>query len=108
MVETQFNAKINCIRIDNGTEFIMKDFFKSKGILYQLSCVDTSQQNAIVERKHQHILNVARALRFHFSLRLKLWGDSILTIVYLINRLPSKHLNKKTPYENAFQTTSFI
>ena len=51
MVETQFNAKIKCIRSDNGTEFIMKDFFKSKGILHQLSCVDTPQQNAIVERK---------------------------------------------------------
>ena len=51
MVETQFNAKIKCIRSDNGTKFIMKDFFKSKGILHQLSCVDTPQQNAIVERK---------------------------------------------------------
>ena len=30
MVETQFNAKIKCLRSDNGAEFITKDFFKIK------------------------------------------------------------------------------
>ena len=72
MVETQFRTKIKCLRSDNGTEFFMKDFFKSNGILHQLTCVETPQQKAIVERKHQHILNVARALRFHSSLPLKM------------------------------------
>ena len=64
MVKTQFNRTIKTIRSDNGTKFYLKDFFHSNGILQQLSYVDTPQQNAIVERKHQHILNVARALKF--------------------------------------------
>ena len=62
MVETQFAKRVKVVRTDNGTEFVMKDFFARKGILHQLSYVETLQQNAIVERKHQHILNVARSL----------------------------------------------
>ncbi|KAF5193416.1 Retrovirus-related pol polyprotein from transposon re1 [Thalictrum thalictroides] len=67
MVKTQFNHPVRIIRSDNGAEFLsssMKLFYQNNGILHQRTCVDTPQQNGVAERKHRHLLEVARALRF--------------------------------------------
>lgn len=69
MVETQFTRKVKAIRSDNGTEFNVSDVCSERGIVHQLSCVETPEQNARVERKHQHLLSVARALMLQASLQ---------------------------------------
>jgi hypothetical protein len=100
LVERQFNKQVKIFRSDNGTEFTcMRRYFLDHGIIFQTSCTGTPQQNGRVERKHRHILNVARALRFQGNLPIKFWGECILTAGYLINRTPSTILNGKTPYE---------
>nr|GEX89942.1 retrovirus-related Pol polyprotein from transposon TNT 1-94 [Tanacetum cinerariifolium] len=99
MVKRQFNKHVKIVRSDNETEFAcMKRFFLDEGIIFQTSCVGTPQQNGRVERKHRHILNVARALRFQSSLPIDFWGECILTAGYLINPTLSSILNGKTPY----------
>ncbi|KAL0322510.1 UNVERIFIED_CONTAM: Retrovirus-related Pol polyprotein from transposon TNT 1-94 [Sesamum angustifolium] len=102
LVRNQFDRGIKVLRSDNGTEFINHEcqaLCNNLGIIHQTSCTYTPQQNGRVERKHRHLLNVARALMFQASLPIKFWGDAILTATYLINRTPTKVLNWQTPFE---------
>ncbi|KAL4586016.1 hypothetical protein LXL04_010646 [Taraxacum kok-saghyz] len=106
MVKTQFNKAIKRIRSDNGGEFVsteMQDFYATQGIVLETSCVKTPQQNGVVERKHRHLLEVARSLRFEAKLPIRFWGECILTATYIINRLPSKVIDYKTPFEILFK-----
>ncbi|GJZ34215.1 putative RNA-directed DNA polymerase [Tanacetum coccineum] len=102
LIKNQFGKIVKTFRSDNGTEFVNKMFSKfcvDNGIIHQTTCAYTPQQNGIVERKHRHLLNVARSLLFQGGLPLYLWSECIMTAAYLINRLPSSVLNGKTPFE---------
>ncbi|CAL1410196.1 unnamed protein product [Linum trigynum] len=102
MAATQFGQQVARIRADNGMEFqttSLRSFYDDHGIILQTSCTDTPQQNGVVERKHHHLLETARALRFRANLPLQFWGECVLTATYLINRLPTKVLQNRTPYE---------
>ncbi|CAM8970229.1 unnamed protein product [Rhodiola kirilowii] len=102
MIKTQFGKQIKIFRTDNGSEFFnhtLSQFLSAEGCIHQSSCVYTPQQNGVVERKHRHLLEVARALKFKAELPDFFWGDCVLTATYLINRLPSGLLQAKTPYE---------
>lgn len=105
MTERQFEKPVKAFCSDNGTKFMcLTSYFHEHGIIHQTSCIDTPQQYGRVERKHHHILNVARACLFQSKLPRKFWGESILTATHLINRTPSSVLQGKTPYELLFET----
>lgn len=99
MIETQYQGVIKAVRSDNAPELKFVNLFKKKGIVSFHSCPETPEQNSVVERKHQHILNVARALMFQSNVPKEFWGDCVLTAVFIINRLPTPFLNDRSPYE---------
>lgn len=53
----------------------------------------------MVERKHRHILEVARAIRFQGNIPITFWGECVLDAIYLINMMPTGTLHGKLPYE---------
>lgn len=92
MIHTRFNKKIKMFRSDNGGKFFnstCKELFQSQGILHQISCPYTPLQNGVVERRHRHILETARAIRFQGHLPTIYWGHCIQAVVNIINRVPS-------------------
>lgn len=98
LIENQHSLHVKIIRTDNGPEFNIPEFFSSKGIIHQTSCVESPQQNGRVERKHQHLLNVGRALLFQSKLPKEFWSYAILHATFIINKLPTQVLNNLSPH----------
>ncbi|XP_019085423.1 PREDICTED: uncharacterized protein LOC109126372 [Camelina sativa] len=95
-----FGMIVKTVCSDNGTAFMcLSSYFQQQGIVHQTSYVGTPQQNGRVERKHRHILNVARTLLFQASLPIKFWGEAVMIAAYLINRTPTPLHNNRSPYE---------
>lgn len=102
MVKTQYSAKLQIVRSDNGGEYDNAQFhryFQEHGLHHQTSCSQTPQQNGIAERKNMHILEITRTLLIAAHVPKHFWTDAVVTAVYLMNRLPSRILNYKTPLQ---------
>jgi histone deacetylase 1/2 len=102
-VERLFDKKILAMQTDWGGEYQkLNSFFQRVGISHLVSCPHAHQQNGPPERKHRHIVEVSLSLLAYASMPLKYWDEAFLTAVYLINRLPSKVIQSKTPMERLF------
>ncbi|RDX67671.1 hypothetical protein CR513_53416, partial [Mucuna pruriens] len=59
---------------NNGTEFVnleFSKFLKDNGVVHELTCMNTPQQNGVAERKNHHLVEVAKALLFQMMFKFK-------------------------------------
>lgn len=104
LVKKYFNFKIVSVQSDNEGEFRpLQTKLPPMGISYRLSCPHTHHQMGSVERKHRHLVETGLSLLAHASAPLSLWDEAFTTSCYLINRLPSKVITQKSPYELLFK-----
>ncbi|KAK9215471.1 hypothetical protein WN944_007476 [Citrus x changshan-huyou] len=94
--------KIKIFQSDGGGEFSSIAFIshlEKCGIIRQVSCPYTPEQNGIAKRKHRHIVETALTMMYHASLPMHLWVEAFLTAIYLINKMPLSTLGMKSPYQ---------
>ncbi|XP_070677935.1 uncharacterized protein [Malus domestica] len=69
------------------------------GLEKQLTAAYSPQQNGIAERKNRTIVEMAKSMMHEKNMPYTIWGETVNTAVYLLNRCPTKALDKKTPFE---------
>nr|GEV86011.1 copia protein [Tanacetum cinerariifolium] len=90
------------VRTDNGTEFKNKTlakFFDKVGITQKFSAARTPQQNGVVERRNQTLVEAARTMLTFANLPLFLWVEAIAKSCFTQNHSIIHKRFDKTPYE---------
>lgn len=91
MLERHYNIKV-CILYTEFGEFnsnAASKYLNQTGITWEPSALNAQQQNGIVECHMRTVIEGARAQMIDSNLPLKLWAESINTMVYIKNRSPT-------------------
>ena len=90
------------LRYDNGKEYTSKKFnhfCEEAGIEHQLIAPYTPQQNGVIERKNITIFEMTRCFMHEKGLPKEYGAEATNIVVFLLNRLPIKLVDGKTPFE---------
>ncbi|GJR22687.1 retrovirus-related pol polyprotein from transposon TNT 1-94 [Tanacetum coccineum] len=72
------------IRTDNGTEFVnqtLKSYYEDVEISHQTSITPTPQQNGLVKKRNQNLVEVARTMLIFSKVPLYLWAEDSCKIL---------------------------
>lgn len=102
LVEKECKSKMQTFITDRGGEFVSSEFNSScdeSDIKRHLTTPYTPQQNGKVERRNRTLMEMARSILEHMHMPNHLWGEAITHSTYLLNRVTTRALKDKTPYE---------
>ncbi|WVZ50199.1 hypothetical protein U9M48_001476 [Paspalum notatum var. saurae] len=100
--ENELGGKLKAFRSDRGGEFnsiAIGEFCGEHGIKHYTTAPYTPQQNGVVERRNQTVVEMAQCLLKSMDVPAAFWGEAVKTAVYILNRSPTKSLDGKTPFE---------
>ncbi|GJV31510.1 retrovirus-related pol polyprotein from transposon TNT 1-94 [Tanacetum coccineum] len=102
MIQVCLNASVMNIRTDNGTEFVnqtLRSYYEDVGISHETSVARTPQQDGVVERRNQTLVEATRTMLIYAKAPLFPWEEAVATACYTQNRSFIRLRHKKTPYE---------
>ncbi|KAB2608298.1 hypothetical protein D8674_011466 [Pyrus ussuriensis x Pyrus communis] len=97
MTELQYGYKIKYLRSDRGGEFLsseFNDYCNVSRIQRQLTMSYTPQQNGVSER-NRTVVEMAKTMLHEKGMPYQFWAEVVHTAVYLLNRCPTKALDKR-------------
>jgi hypothetical protein len=100
--ENEFDFKVKKIRSDNSSEFKnskIEDYCDEKGAKHEFSAKYTPEQNRVIERKNQTLIDMTRSMLSEYNVSDTFWAEAINIACHASNRLYCHRLLKKTPYE---------
>ncbi|KAJ9545070.1 hypothetical protein OSB04_024777 [Centaurea solstitialis] len=100
-VQNQLDRKIKFLRSDRGGEYLSQEFdnhLMESGIVSQLTPPYTPQMNGVSEMRNRTLLDMVRSVMCRSSLPVSFWGHALETAAHILNRVPTKSV-EKTPYE---------
>ncbi|KAL0415524.1 UNVERIFIED_CONTAM: Retrovirus-related Pol polyprotein from transposon TNT 1-94 [Sesamum latifolium] len=109
-VEKQCDIQIKIVRSDRGGEYFGRyteggqapgpfaKFLKEQGIVAQYTMPGSPDQNGVAERRNRTLLDMVRSMMASSKLPKSLWIEALKTVVYILNRVPTKAVSK-TPFE---------
>ena len=101
-VERQLDRKVKIIGSDKGGEYYGRydetgqhlgpcpKLLQKRDICVQYTMSGTPQQNGVSERHNRTLMDMVRSMLSDSTLPVSLWMYALKTVMYLLNRIPSK------------------
>jgi hypothetical protein len=102
LAEAKQHCRLRAFRSDRGGEFNSNEIIQwcsKEGIQHFTTAPYSPQQNGVVERRNQTVVEMARCMLKSMAMPAMFWGEAVKCAVYILNRAPTRSLNGVTPYE---------
>nr|GFB92698.1 retrovirus-related Pol polyprotein from transposon TNT 1-94 [Tanacetum cinerariifolium] len=114
MIQVRLKVPVHRIRTNNGTEFVnqtLREYYEEVGISHETSVACSPQQNGVVERRNQTLIEAARTILIYAQAPLFLWAEAVPTACYTQNGSIIRLRHRKAQYEllhNKLHDLSFL